>query len=250
MPSTDAPASRQVPCERCPLRGLSGFRAFTPEELAFVSRFKRGELRVAAGTTILSEGNHSEHLYTVLSGWGFRYKMLENGERQILNFVMPGDLIGLQASLDDKMGHSVEALSDALLCVFERGQLFELYRNYPGLAFDVTWLAAREERMLDEHLLSIGRRTARQRAAYLIYFVFSRAAVRGMTSGRTFRFPLTQRHIADALGLSLVHTNRVLNQLVRRQALSLTNHVLRVNPKVLAEEADWEPDSDRIRPYI
>ena len=137
-------------------------------ELAFVSKFKKGELSVDKGATMLVEGSHSAHLYTVLFGLGFRYKLLADGRRQILNYLLPGDLIGLQGSLMGEMQHSVEALSPMLLCVFEREQLHTLYRNHPGLAFDITWIASREEQMLDENLLSIGRRTALERAAYLI----------------------------------------------------------------------------------
>jgi CRP-like cAMP-binding protein len=229
---------------------IHGFRKFSPEELEFISGFKTGELTAETGTTILSEGSHSDHLYTALSGWGFRYKILENGRRQILNIVLPGDLVGLQGSVTEKMGHSVEALTDMLLCVFERSRLWELYRGYPGLGFDLTWLAAREERILDEHLLSVGQRTAEQRAAYLLLYIFSRAELRGMTNGRSMTLPLTQQHIADALGLSLVHTNRVLNRLSRRKAITWTNRVLRIDQKELARTADWEPEPDRLRPYI
>ena len=82
-----------------------------------------------------------------------------DGRRQILNFALPGDFIGLQASIFDSIGNSVEALSDVVLCVFPREKLWDLYTRYPTLAFDVTWLAAREEQILDEHLLSVGRRT-------------------------------------------------------------------------------------------
>ncbi len=147
----------KTPCVRCPLRELKHFREFNSEELEFVSRFKRGELAVDAGATIFVEGAHSAHLFTVLHGWGFRYKTLEDGRRQILNYVMPGDLIGLQGTIMGEMQHSIEALSPVSLCVFERDKLPGLYNKHPSLAFDLTWIAAREERILDEHLLSIGR---------------------------------------------------------------------------------------------
>ncbi|TIV42494.1 MAG: Crp/Fnr family transcriptional regulator, partial [Mesorhizobium sp.] len=88
------------------------------------------------GATVLVEESHSDHLYTVLSGWAFRYKLLSDGRRQVLNYSMPGDLIGLQGSLMGEMQHSVEALSPMLLCVFERKALPELYRSHPGLAYD------------------------------------------------------------------------------------------------------------------
>ena len=94
---------------------MSHFRAFTPEELKFVSGFKRGELVAETGATILNEGAHSAQLFTVLSGWAFRFKTLEDGRRQILNYVLPGDLIGLQGTVIGEMEHSVEALSPVVL---------------------------------------------------------------------------------------------------------------------------------------
>ena len=163
-----APSGRKVPCEKCPLRALECLREFTAKELEFVSSFKSGELNVQAGTSILLQSTNSAHLYTVLSGWAFRYKTLPDGRRQILNYALPSDLIGLQGSVNDEMQHSVEALTDVMLCVFPREKLWDLYSNHPTLAFDVTWIAAREEQMLDEGLLNVGRRTAMERLAYLL----------------------------------------------------------------------------------
>ena len=132
---------------------------------------------------------------------------------------MPGDLIGLQGSLMGEMQHSVEALSPMLLCVFERDRLHELYRNHPGLAYDITWIASREEQMLDENLLSVGRRNALERAAYLIAFISSRARTVGLNGGRAIEIPITQQHIADTLGLSLVHTNKTIRKLMDRKLI-------------------------------
>ncbi len=244
-------SSWRYPCAKCPIRGLSTFRKFNKKELEFISGFKTGELTVDPGATILSEGASSAHLYTVLSGWGFRYKLLDDGRRQILNFLLPGDFVGLQASLLTEMQHSVESLTTMLLCVFERERLWSLYKEMPALAFDMTWLAAREEQVLDEHLLSLGQRTAEERAAYLLLFLFARAEVRGLTKGNSFAFPFTQPHIADALGLSLVHTNRVLNRMARRKMIVLNKrHLELIDRERLAEIARWEPRSDGPRPYI
>src|SRR5437588_5234817 len=111
------------------------------------------------------------------------------------------------------MQHSVEALPHMTLCVLPRETLWKLYRDYPTLAFDLTWLAAREEQILDEHLLSIGRRTAMERLAYLLLVVFLRAEEVGLTKGGTIQLPFTQQHVADMLGMSLVHTNKTLRKL-------------------------------------
>jgi CRP-like cAMP-binding protein len=177
-------------------------------------------LNVAAGTNVLLQGTNSAHLYTVLSGWAFRHKTLPDGRRQILNFALPGDLVGLQGSLNDEMQHSVEALTDVKLCVFPREKLWQLYSEYPTLAFDVTWLAAREEQLIDEHLLSVGRRTSLERVAYLLLHLYIRAEQAGLAKNGVVQFPFTQQHLADTLGLSLVHTNKTLRRLLSTKCMS------------------------------
>jgi len=87
---------RLTPCDLCSLRGRKGLREFTPDELAFIKTFKTDELHLSAGTTFLQQGAASEHLYTLLRGWAIRYKTLDDGRRQILNYVLPADLVGLQ----------------------------------------------------------------------------------------------------------------------------------------------------------
>jgi CRP-like cAMP-binding protein len=244
-------AGRRYPCEICPLRPLPAFREFTPEELAFVSQFKRGELAVDRGATVLLEGSHSAHLYTILTGWGFRYKLLPDGRRQILNYVMPGDLVGLQGSVIGEMQHSVEALSSMLLCVFERERLLDLYRNHPGLAYDITWLASREERMLDENLLSVGRRSALERCAYLIAFIRSRARGVGLDDRKPVAIPITQQHVADTLGLSLVHTNKTLRKLTQRGLILWRDGGCEVvDFEGLCGIARWEGLSEERRPLV
>lgn len=242
---------RQVSCEKCPLRLLPTFRPFDKDELVFVSGFKRGELSVDKGATLLSEGSNSAHLYTVLAGWGFRYKLLEDGRRQILNYVLPGDMIGLQGSLMGEMQHSVEALSPMLLCMFERDRLMELYRGYPGLAYDITWIASREERMLDENLLSVGRRSALERAAYLLAFIASRAQKVGMDGTGKVEIPITQQHVADTLGLSLVHTNKTIRKLIDRKLVQWRDGGCKVlDIKGLMALADWSGLDEGVRPLL
>lgn len=240
-----------MPCEQCPLRALPAFRPFEPQELTFVSTFKTGELVAETGMTILSEGSHSPHLYTLLSGWAFRYKTLPDGRRQILNYMLPGDLLGLQGSVIGATEHSVEALSPLVLCVFQRNRLDELYRNHPGLSFDITWLAAREERMLDDHLLSLGRRVAIERAAYLIAFLYHRAAAVGLGASKNLFIPINQQHVADTLGLSIVHTNKTLRKLADRQLIRWLDRSCEVlDADGLMDVAGWEGPGERRRPLI
>ncbi|MEM8750654.1 MAG: Crp/Fnr family transcriptional regulator [Pseudomonadota bacterium] len=221
------------------------------QEIGFMGQFKTGELQVQAGSTFLVEGTNSPHLYTVLSGWGFRYKTLEDGRRQILNFVLPGDFVGLQGGLLEEMQHSVESLSDMMLCVFERDSLYKLFKKSPSLAFDVTWLAAREEQILDEHLLSVGRRTALERSAYLISFLSQRAKRVGLLGEKEPLSPFTQTHVADTLGLSLVHTNKTLRKLQQRGLIRWSGKSCYVKEEEkLMRIADWEGLPETPRPFL
>lgn len=243
--------ARKYPCVNCPIRKLPIFRQFSPEELAFVDTFKAGELTVEPRSTILVEGASSPHLYTVLLGWAFRYKMLPDGRRQILNYALPGEFLGLQATMLTEMSHSVEALTDVMLCVFPRERLWDLFKNHPTLSFDVTWLASRQEQMLDQNLLTIGRRNAIERTAYLILHLYTRARDLGMVDGKAFSPPVTQQHVADTLGLSIVHTNKTLRRLSERKAIRWKGRYLELlDMKVLADIAKWDDIADPVRPLI
>ncbi len=217
-PSDAAPELQaETACRDCPLRQMKLFNEPTGDELELVQSLKRRERRLAAGETLIHEGQTDAPLYTLQQGWAFRYKTLSDGRRQILNFLLAGDFIGVQQKMGDAAAHGVEALSDARFCVFHRDALWELHRRSPMMGFNVTWLTAHEESMVDDTLLSVGRRSAEERIASMLILLYKRArALHTDSSVDGVAFPLTQQHIADGLGLSLVHTNKTLRKLERR----------------------------------
>lgn len=251
------PASRAnavgiaTPCRSCPLQALGAFRKFSASELAFIETMKSGEIRLAPGQHVLSEGEANPYLYTVLSGWMFKYKMLEDGRRQIINYALPGDLLGLQGAMLDKMQHSIEALTDVTLCVLDKERLWTLYRDHHGLAFDVTWIAAAEKSILAEYLVSAGQRTASERIAFLLLVLFRRARDLGMVDGNTLRLPITQEHFGDTIGFSLVHTNKRLSRLRRSGIFEWTGETFTlVDEAALADLAGRPPREPRPRPFL
>lgn len=213
--------AQQTKCETCFLRRKKLFTPLTSEEVAQMQRFKVGEMVIEAGTPFLMEGSNSPQLYTALRGMGLRYKILPDGRRQVVNLVMPGDFIGLQASLMGEMGHSVEASTHMTLCVFDRSEFWNFFKTHPRRAFDVTWLAAVEEHFLGEVLTTVGQRTAYAAMAWALLSIFNRAELLGITDGDQMRFPFKQQDLADALGLSLVHTNKTLAKLRQQQLATL-----------------------------
>lgn len=220
MPATE--------CAACPLRKRDLFTPFTQEELDFMTKFKSGELTVEAGTTILMEGSNSPQLFTALEGMGTRYKTLENGRRQVINFVFPGDFSGLQAGVMGEMMHSVDATTDMRLCVFKRSDLWELFRSHPERAYDLTWIAAVEEHFLGETIASLGQRDASQRIAWALVRIFERLRAVGLEEKGCVPLPFRQQDLADALGLSLVHTNKTLKSLRGAGLLNWSNGKLTI----------------------
>jgi len=233
-----------VPCKDCPLRTLGLFTPHSDAEVALIQSLKRAQVSLRAGQPIIHEGQSDAQLFTLWSGWAFRYKTLSDGRRQILNFLLPGDFIGVQQNMSEALSHGVQALSDVQLCVFSRDALWELHRAQPQMGFKLTWLTAQEQSLVDDSLLSVGRRSAEERIAALLIVLFTRSAAMLPDAGAGgVPFPLTQQHIADALGLSLVHTNKTLRKLERRGLHRVSEgrlHLLDV--KALARLADLYGD--------
>jgi len=178
-----------------------------------MERFKIGELTIEAGRTILMQGAQSPQFYTVLRGQGLRHKTLEDGRRQVISFVLPGDLVGLQAVVTGEMQHSVEASVETTLCVFDRAGLWDLFSSQPKRSYSLTWLSAVEENFLGETLATLGQRDASQRIAWALVRLHERLTALGMARGGRVPLPWRQQDLADAVGLSLVHTNKTLARL-------------------------------------
>ena len=220
------------------------FHEPTGEELELVQSLKQCERQLGPGESLIHEGQTDAPLYTLLRGWAFRYKTLSDGRRQILSFLMAGDFIGVQQKMDDAAAHGVEVLTDAVFCVFQRDSLWELHRRSPTMGFNVTWLTAHEESLVDDTLLSVGRRSAEERIASMLILLFKRAsALQADMGANGVVFPLTQQHIADGLGLSLVHTNKTLRKLEQRGLHRIADGRLHLRDvKALARLADLYGD--------
>jgi len=240
-----------VPCLACPLRLRPAFKDKSDEEIRFIQSMKTDHRQLPAGADIIHPGQEDAELYTLFSGWAFRYKSLPDGRRQILNFLLPGDLVGLQAALLSAAQHGIESLTEVELCVFPRRRTYDLFARMPALAYEIAWLGSREESLIDENLTSVGQRSAQERIAALLISLYRRADALGLVSENGFTFPLTQQQLADALGLSLVHTSKTWSRLRRAGLFSLSGGRLTLlNPR-LTERMALLFDSERHpRPLI
>jgi CRP-like cAMP-binding protein len=221
-------------------------------QLSYMQEFKAGEIRLDRGDVLIDEGASYDRLYTLLEGVLIRSQSLEDGRRQILNFMFPGDLIGLQGAFDEPSSHTIEALIDARLCRFKRGDFAGFVSKNPSLAYDITWLAAKEETALEGHILSLGQRNARERVTYLAVWLIDRAQSTCLADeSNVLALSITQSQIADMLGLSLVHTNRTLRQLQREGLVEWKSRKIHVPDLAKAADfAQFDRSREKSRPFL
>lgn len=212
-----------VHCAECPLRQSAAFRTMTDEELRFIAGMKFDQRRVPARTDILAAGDTVRSIYTIFSGWAFRYMTLKPDRRQILDLALPGDLLGLQAPMTGRVMHSAQSITDVQICFLEPGRFHQIFTDLPGLAEALMATLLMEEQRSDARILMLGQQRPTQRLGYLLLETRERLLRRGWQAQQSFEFPLTYRHLADALGLSRSQVASSLRELRQRGWASVGN---------------------------
>ena len=203
------------------VRKVNGFIALSIEEEVRLAELQSRPVQVEAGQELLQEGHSGHKVFIIQTGWASSYKDLPDGGRQIISFPVPGDCVGLRSILLKTADHSFSAITDAQLNTIEAKPLMQLFDDYPRIRAAFLWSAARDEAMAVEHLVSVGRRNALERTAHFFMELAERLTLVGLATGTEFRCPLNQYVLADALGLSAIHVNRVLRVLRERNLLTI-----------------------------
>lgn len=228
----------------CLERKLSSFVKLSSAELSCLADLQSAPVRVKRGKELVHEGQSGHKAYILQAGWALSFKLLPDGGRQIIGFPIPGDCIGLRSVLLRTSDHSFSALTDAVVSSVEAPRMLQLFNDFPRLAAAILWATSRDEAMIVEHLVSIGRRTAIERTAHFFLELSERLALVGLATNKEFPCPLNQYVLADALGLSAIHVNRVLRQLRERKLLTLKRGKVVVQDAVaLAQLAGFEHQS-------
>lgn len=195
------------------IQKLSVFVALTVNEHAVLDTWLLFRRTFVAGRDLVHQGFSDQAAYILMSGWACSYKLLPDGQRQIVDFQVPGDFLGLRSVLLHISDHSIEAITDIEVIEVQMPELLDGFARNPRLATAVLWAASRDEALVVEHLVNIGRRNAVERVAHFLLELGARVSLVGIGSKAGFACPLTQYLMADAVGLSAVHVNRVLRQL-------------------------------------
>ncbi len=178
-------------------------------------------VRFRKNKDVIVAGNHYEALYLNHDGWLFRYKILHNGSRQILDFILPGEIFGLQACLYKYSLYSVATITDASLSAIPADMIDDVFERSPAASKALFWAAVCESAVLGEHLIDAARRSAYERIGHFLLELFARLNRVSLTNGRSFHMPLTQELIGDALGLTTIHVNRTLRSLRQDKLIAI-----------------------------
>ena len=196
---------------------LNRFLPLDTEELASLAGLEARPRRIPAQTEVVHERQQGHHAFILQEGWACAYKLLPDGGRQVIDFSVPGDVMGLRSVLLRTSDHAFAAISDIVVAEVSGRQMIGTFQRAPRLGAAILWAASRDEAMVVEHLVNIGRRSALVRTAHLLLELGLRLQLVGLGSDSGFACPLNQYHLADALGLTAIHVNRVLRQLRERR---------------------------------
>ena len=194
-------------------RKLGAFVALSEVELAALEVFHQRRRAFEQGVDLVRQGQLGQLAYILADGWVCSYKLLPNGKRQIVDFQVPGDFLGLRSVLFRTSDHNAEAMTRVEVSEVSSNDLIEAFATTPRLATAVLWAASRDEAMVVEHLVDIGRRNALERTAHLLLELGARLKLVGLGTKEGYACPLSQYLLADALGLTAVHINRIMRQL-------------------------------------
>ena len=209
------------------IQKLQGFAELTGAEVSALEQATAHPRTFAPRKDVIREGDQPGPVLVVLDGWAFRYKALPNGSRQITAFLMPGDACDLHIGLLAEMDHSIQTVDEAEIAMIPRVTMDQLMQS-PGIARAMYISQLVDEGTLRAWIVSMGRRSSVERAGHLLLELYIRAVNVGVAQAGGMKLPLRQVVLADALGMTPVHINRVLQVLRKSEAVELARGSLHI----------------------
>lgn len=200
--------------------------SLTAADLESLDSIIDGELIIRRHRDLIIDGYEFRKLCFVKDGYAVRYKLLRNGKRQILNVVLPGDIIGLPGSFYEHAVYSVVATSDMRMHVCSLDAYVQLCYRRPQFGLALSWIAVQEATTYAEHVIDVGRRTPIERLSHFLLELHARLLTIGRAETDSFTLPFSQEVIADVLGLSTPHLNRMMQRLRAEKLIADRAHTV------------------------
>lgn len=227
------------------LRRISFYADLDDADQQVIMEINGRDQHFEKNTEIIDAGQEMDSVLIVKEGWAIRYKTLEDGRRQVLNVLLPGDMFDLQVLVAAESDHSVKTVTSLKGLSVRPSEFRRLLTESGKLTLAFWWMQVQEEAFLREQIVRNGKQTARERIGHFLLELYRRVLITGAGAcagnEEGFRVPLTQTVIADALGLTPIHTNRVLRQLERDDLLERDNGwILFKDQRRLAEISQFD----------
>lgn len=211
------------------LRKLEWYvRLSTDDKAALEMPVHAGVQSIRAGEDLIREGDRPTFVHLILKGWACRYKVLEDGRRQIIAFLLPGDVCDHNVFVLREMDHSIGALTPLLYARLPGQMMERLIQTRPRIAQALWWETLVSAATQREWTVNLGQRSAIERVSHLICELFVRTQMAGLADGSSFEFPVTQADLAEATGMTSVHVNRVLQELRSRKLIRFRSKRLNI----------------------
>src|SRR5215813_1791959 len=213
-----------------------------PLDLKSLQAIIDGELLVRRRGDLVVDGDEFRKLCFVREGYAVRYKLLRNGKRQILNVILPGDIVGIPGSFFEKAIYSVSAVTDIAMNVCTLDAYMQLCYRRPQFALALTWIAVQEATTYAEHIIDIGRRTPIERLSHFLLELHARLRIVRCAEAASFTLPFSQEVMADVLGLSVPHLNRMMQRLRSEKLIAGSERQVEfLDPGAIQAFAHYQP---------
>jgi CRP-like cAMP-binding protein len=208
---------------------LEGYEALTDQDRRALNGLVPRVRQVGPRIDLIREGEAPENVHLILDGFACRYKVLPDGQRQIMAYLIPGDFCDLNVFILDQMDHNIGTISQCQVVDIPRRAIDDITAQYPNITRAFWWCALVDEAVLREWLVNIGGRPPNQRIAHIMCELLMRLEAVGQVVNNSFPFPFTQNDLADSMGLSNVHVNRTIRELKALDLIALKQRVLTIH---------------------
>nr|WP_163500710.1 Crp/Fnr family transcriptional regulator [Halomonas socia] len=239
--------------DSCIIRHFNHYCALSEDDKRLLNDLEQSPTEIKAGAQLWEEGDRATEFCTLRTGWAYSYRYLENGNRQILEVYLPGDIIGLSEFAFSQRLAGVQMIEDGVVCHFPHACMLELFRQSTTLTSVLFAISSRQQALLTERLVNLARRSARQKLAHFLLEMYVRLRQTEPDGGAAFRLPLSQEQLADILGLSPVHVSRTFSALGEDDLVHRDRHQLLIpDMEALAHEGEFDQCYliDSLRPLL
>jgi len=226
----------------CIVKHFEHYAVVSEAERELLDSLERSPKSYPKNYYLWSHGDPAEEFYSVKKGWAYSFRDLKDGTRQVLDVYVPGDIIGLRDFAFQRRITGLRLLTNGVLCAFPKTRLTEVFAESLLLCNIFFMIASRDQAILVERLVNLGRRSAREKLAHFLVEIARRLEKTNLQVANYLHLPLTQTLLADALGLSVVHVNRTFHELKEENLVDSNTGIELLDIEGLKSVAGFDPE--------